>query len=535
MINSIVKNLPRWTPISGSLIAFIVVVLILTPVLLNQLPPIHDYSHHLSRIIILSDLENPVYNLYYQQGSLLLPNMAMEIIAIPLAHFVGAETASRFFVMLSLLSVLFGTMMLHKAAHKRFSPWPLLASAILFNTIFRFGFLNYIFGLGIAFFAAGLWLLMKPSFFRLLFTLLASILLIFLHFSAFGVFAVIVGSIEIHAASVRWQHKDFKFSTLQLLVSTTPFIITFALFMFFSPTAEIIDKGFSYPNYLGAKPFGALYSILTDITWLNIVYFSSMAVIFSFLLLTRRINISSSLSLALLVMIAALIMLPSSAMGNVFVDVRLGPVITLLFIATIDIKATDININRFIACLAVILATLTSVGMNYKWGDYNHQVSKIIKVFDQTETGATIFSASSLPDPKLITDTPERRAAWNPSLKHIASYAVMYGPKFVPMTFANPQMQPLNVSGDYLAIKAFQGDNPRKTLNGSQLEIFLLEIKANLASGIWPTLDNVYVFVIGFDRIEDSFNKAMLGSWAHIVELKDGYVLIKIKKGSLKE
>jgi len=527
MINSIVRNQPRWTPVSGSLIALVIVLLILAPTFLNQLIPLHDYSHHLARTIILSDLENPIYRQYYQQGSLLLPNMAMEIIAIPLTYFIGAETASRIFVMLSLLSVLFGTMMLHKAAHKRFSPWPLLASAILFNTIFRFGFLNYIFGLGVAFFAAGLWLLMKSSFFRLLFTLLASILLIFLHFSAFGVFAVIVGSIEIHAASIRWQHKDFKFSTLQFLLSTTPFIITFVLFMLLSPTAEIIEKGFAYPNYLGAKPFGALYSILTDITWLNIAYFSSIATLFSYLLLTRRINISSSLSVALLLMIAALIMLPSSAMGNVFVDVRLGPAIALLFIATIDIKATDVNINRLIACLALILAILTSIGISNKWGEYNHQVSKIINVFDQTETGATIFSASSLPDPQLITDTPERRAAWNPSLKHIASYAVLYGPKFVPMTFANPQMQPLNVSDDYLAIKAFQGDNPRKTLDGAQLEIFLLEIKANLASGMWPTLDNVYVFVIGFDRIENSFNKAMLGSWAHIVELNDDHVLIK--------
>ena len=106
------KTSPRIS-VSHTLVTFIVVLLILAPTFLNQLIPLHDYSHHLARTIILSDLENPVYSQFYKQGSLLLPNMAMEIIAVPLAHFVGAETASRIFVMLSLLSMLFGTMMLH--------------------------------------------------------------------------------------------------------------------------------------------------------------------------------------------------------------------------------------------------------------------------------------------------------------------------------------------------------------------------------------------------------------------------------------
>jgi len=113
MINPISKKLPRWTPVTGSFVAFIIVLLILALTLLNQLIPLHDYSHHLPRIIILSDLDNLVYSQYYQQGSLLSPNMAMEVITVPLAHFVGAEPASRIFVMLSLLSLLFSTMMLH--------------------------------------------------------------------------------------------------------------------------------------------------------------------------------------------------------------------------------------------------------------------------------------------------------------------------------------------------------------------------------------------------------------------------------------
>ena len=525
--NSVIKNLTNWTPISGSLIVLIITALIILPVFLTQLIPLNDYPFHLARIVILSDLDHPVYSEFYKQGSFLLPNMAMDMIAIPLASFVGAETASRIFVMLSLLSMLFGTMMLHYAAHKRFSPWPLLAVVFLFNGIFRYGFLNYIFGMGVAFFAAGLWLWMKPGYFRILVALIFSLLLVLLHFAAFGIFAIIVGSIEIHAASTSWRKLGLKVSIRRLFLSAAPFLMTIALFMLLSPTAEVANNGWNYPNYLGAKPYGALYSLLTGITWLDIISISSILILPIFLLFARRINIASNIMSAMLMMMIAFIVLPGSLMGSAFVYVRLGPAIALLWIAAIDVKAADINANRLIVILVILLSVLTSSGITSQWHDFNQKTSEIVSVFDKTETGATIFSATAQPYTLLIADTPERRFAWNPPLKHIGSYAVLYGPKFVPMTFVDPMKQPLNVAEKYQDVKAFQGNNPRKTYSGPELEQFLLEIRAHLSDGNWPPLDNVYVFVMGFDRIKDDFNPSILKGWAHVSESGDDYVLIK--------
>jgi len=528
MPNKILKSLLLWTPISGSVILLIILCLIIAPVVLNPFPPLHDYPHHLARIIILSDLENPIYHQFYKHGSFLIPNMAMEIIAVPLAHLMGAEAASRLFVMLSLLSMMLGTVMLHKVAHKRFSPWPLLAVMFLFNCFFRFGFLNYIFGIGASFFAASIWLSIKPGYNRFFLTLLTSFILILLHFSAFGIFALLVCSFEIYETTMGWQQKKVKQSVIQLLVTTIPFFITISLFMLFSPTAEIISEKFAYPSYFGAKPFGAFYSILTSITWLNIVCLSSLVIAVSLTIYTKSIKISSPLSVAFIVISIALVLLPSSLMGNVFVDVRLGPVIALLGIAAIDIKANHLKMNSVIAGLAILLATLISIGISYQWRDFNVAITKNISVFDSTEVGATIFSATSLPDPQLITDTPERRAAWNPTLKHIASYAVLYGAKFVPMTFANPRMQPLNVSDEYLAIKAFQGDNPRKVINGSQLKKFIMEIKKNVLNENWPKLHNIYIFVMGFERVKDSFDISDFNDEVKVIEFDNNHILLSL-------
>ena len=526
-MNSILKNLIRWSPVSGSLIVLVIMALVVTPVILNQLIPLNDYPFHLARIIILSELDNPVYSQFYKQGSFLLPNMAMDMIAVPLASFIGAETASRIFVMLSLLSMLLGTMMLHMAAHKRFSPWPLLVVTLLFNGIFRYGFLNYIFGMGIAFFAAGLWLWMKPSLFRTFFTLIASLFLVLLHFEAFAVFAVIIGSIEIHSATILWRKKGSTATIFQLFLSAAPFLIVIFLFIAISPTAEVASQGFGYPTYLGAKPLGAIYSLLTGISWLDITCFTSLIIIFLFLFYKGALKFSPPLLLAFLMMSLALIVLPSSIMGSHFVDIRLGPPIALLWIAAIDVKTDNVNANRLVACLSIFLALITSNAVRHQWRDFNKQISSITQVFDKTEMGATIFNATTQPFTHLIADSAKERLAWNPPLKHIASYAVLYGPKFVPMTFVDPTKQPLNVSDKYLAVKAFQGDNPRKTLTGLELEQFLVEIRDHLQNGDWPPLENTYVFVMGFGRIKDDFDISTLEGWAHIAELNDDHILIK--------
>jgi len=522
------KSLTHWTPLSGSIIVLFITMLVIAPVYLTQYPPLNDYPWHLARIIILSDLDSPVYSEFYKAGSFLLPNMAMDMVAIPLANLVGPENASRIFVALSLLSVMFGIMMLHKAAHKRFSPWPLLAVALLFNAMFRYGFLNYIFGMGIAFFAAGVWLLIKSRIRRIIFTLLMSLLLIMLHFAAFGIFAVIVGSVEIHNTVGRWRQKGFKTSISHLINSAIPFLIATSLFLLLSPTAEVTSSSIIYPSSRSDKPLAAIYSLLTGITWLDIVFWLSLISSTLYLYFTKRLNFSPSLILAMVMMMLAYIVLPGTIKEVHFVYIRLAPAIALLGIAAIDIKSNDIHTDRLVAILAVLLALTTSTGLTYEWHKFNQKTAEIIKTFDSIETGATVFSATAQPYTRLITNTPERHEAWQPPLKHVSSYAILSGPKFVPMTFAHPTMQPLNVSDKYQNVKAFQGDNPRKTFSGPALEKFLLSIREHLTDGSWPPLKNIYVFVMGFDRIEHDFNREILTGWANISKFHDDHILINL-------
>src|SRR5580704_2460817 len=145
------------------LITLVIALLTLVPIFVTRYLPINDYPFHLGRMIILAQLDNPVFARFYQQGSFLLPNVGMDAVVIPLSKILGPERATRVFVEITLITMLLGAVALHWAAHRRLSAWPLLTVAVLYNGIFRFGFFNYLFGLGLAFAAAALWLTMQKG------------------------------------------------------------------------------------------------------------------------------------------------------------------------------------------------------------------------------------------------------------------------------------------------------------------------------------------------------------------------------------
>ena len=223
-----------WIFVAASVIA----VLALLPVLATRYLPLHDYPFHLARIVILAQLNNPFLARFYEQGSFLLPNIGMDAIAVPLSSLLGPERATRFFVDLTLLTPLLGAILLHRAAHGRFSAWPLLAVLFLHNGIFRFGFFNYLFGMGLALAAAALWMVLKPGLARFAIGLVLSILLLWCHFEAFAVFAVVCGGVEIERAWEEARQAGPVRAAMDLALAAAPFVTCLVLFILVSPTAE---------------------------------------------------------------------------------------------------------------------------------------------------------------------------------------------------------------------------------------------------------------------------------------------------------
>jgi hypothetical protein len=475
-----------------------IAILALIPVYATRFLPINDYPFHLARMAILAQLDNPIFARFYEQGSFFLPNMAMDAIAVPLSMILGPELATRVFVELTLLTILFGTMLLHWAAHRRLSVWPLLAIVLLHNGIFRFGFFNYLFGMGCALAAAALWMILRPGLVRLAIAFVASNFLIYCHMEAFGVFGIIAGSIEIERAYTAWRrHRSWKILT-DLIYSVSPFLASIALFILLSPTAAVAGKGFAYSPGLGTKPLGGLFSLSSGILWLDALSLACIMGAGAWLAISRNLVISRPLAFASIMMSLALFVVPSSVMGALYADVRIGPVIALLIIATFDLRADAPRLASF-ALLATVLTlgAIRAAVLTQIWAGYDREIGSIVTAVDKIEPGSTLFAATSEDYPNLIADTPQRRAAWSPPLKHVASYAILGSPVFVPMTWAEPTQQPLLVRAAYQDAYVFQGNNPRKVYDKEALPTFIAAIEEKLESGTWSGLGNVYLLVVG--------------------------------------
>ena len=247
--------------------------------------------------------------------------------------------------------------------------------------------------------------------------------------------------------------------------------------------------------------------------------------VFAWLVLARKITVSPPLALATIMMALALFVVPDSLMGALYADVRIGPAIGLLAIAAFALRADTGRAAVYaVASAVVVLGLVRSVTLTECWAVYDREIASIVSSITKIEPGSTLFAATSQSYPSLIADSAERRIPWSPPLKHVASYAVLGSPVFVPMTWAEPTQQPLNVNDAYRAPYVFQGNNPRKVYDAAALPEFVKSIADNVESGQWQGLGNVYVLVVG----EEGAKSALSMRSVTVVAQGDRFALIRV-------
>ncbi len=488
--------------LSGSRLALVLLVstlclLVVLPFVLVRFPPLNDYPFHLARVVILAQIHDPQIAHFYSRGSFLLPNVAMDVFTIPLAAILGAEAAVRLFVEFTLIVVLVGAILLHRVAHGVQSPWPLLCVVLLHNGIFRFGFLNYLFGVGLALAASAVWLALPRRLPRLVFQLGASLVLLLCHLEAFGVFAIIVGGCELQTVILDWNNRPFLLHIRNLLTSALPFLFSIALFVLLSPTAGMAGHTMRWEFGLAAKAIAGLFSLSSGIIWLDLVTAGALAGLSVWLAWTRRLVVSPALGAAALLLFLAYMIVPERAMGALYIDVRLGPALAIVALLSLDLRSDVPHyIKRAVFVLALVLAGLRCAALSAQWTSYDRQTAAIVASFDRIQSGATLFAATSQPYTRLVADTSEKRAVWQPPLKHVASYAALHGAIFVPATWSDPTQQPLVVKPAFVDVKQFQGSSPFILSDGKAFDAFLNSLDNRLSDGRWPDLGSVYLLVV---------------------------------------
>jgi hypothetical protein len=475
----------------------VLTILAVVPFWVVRFPPINDYPSHLARIVVLSQLNDAIYSHFYRIGSFLLPNVALDAFAAPLAHLVGAESAVRWFVELGLVLTLLGAVALHSSLHRTFSPWPLLTFTLLHNGIFRFGFFNYLFGVALALLAGAAWSRMPRGVGRLMLSLASSVALIFCHLEALGVFAMIVAGTELASAALDWRRTKIWTTVAGLALSASPILVTLVLFLAFSPTASAGREAIKYAPGLGTKPIGALFSLSSGIIWLDVLSAIVLLGLGVALYWRRSLTLSWGMAAASMLALLVLYATPTEILGAQFADSRLGVVLGLFLLLSLDLKATAPRRDFLLTMIVVaLLAVIRVTALTSEWVHFDREIEPIVSAFNKIEPGSTLFAATSQASTRLIADTPEKRAVWRPPLKHVASYVVLHAPVFVPEIWTFPTQQPLLTRDSFDGPKDFQGTNPLIVPSMIQLAAVARVLDLNLRDSNWKGLGPVYLLVI---------------------------------------
>lgn len=172
----------------------------LLPLFLVDVVPLANMPNHMARIRALAEIgQDPSLALHYRLNWGLQPNLAVDLLLTPLAGFVPVLELGRWFTILTVLVMIGGVLALHRALHGSVGLWPLALFLFVYNHVLAWGFLNFLFGLGLALWLFAAWVATRDhaGWRRTVLFGVAGIAMFFVHLMALGIYAMLVGAWEL--------------------------------------------------------------------------------------------------------------------------------------------------------------------------------------------------------------------------------------------------------------------------------------------------------------------------------------------------
>jgi hypothetical protein len=417
----------------------------LCPVLLVPIPAMVDYPNHLARMYILSRIGTPDANPFYQVVWALYPNLAMDLLIPQMARLIGVENASRFFLLLSQVSIVTGALALERVVKGRVQISGFAAVMFLYCLPFTWGFLNFEFGLGVALWgiAAMLNAQGRSWSYRLVVNAIFVAALFAAHFFALGIYGATVGLHELWRV---WQRKVSALDTaLRLLVLAVPVV---ALLVIMVLTAGAIG-GEGTRWYFEFKPlwlfrimngYSLTVSAATMVVLLGFVYAATKRGILKF----EPAGFWLAIGFALLYLA-----MPSRLFGTSFADFRIIAAAAFILPAFCTLSLPSRR-WEWAALSCVTLVTLANLAVVFfVWLSYRADYAAMIESFRKIERGSLVLiGGSGAGDDPPFHDLTEYPIYYAPTL------AVHYANAFVPGLFTAVGKQPVRVGPivEHLAI-----------------------------------------------------------------------------------
>jgi hypothetical protein len=412
------------------------------PIFSTVLPPILDYPNHLARMHILAAHgTSPILDQFYSVEWAALPNLAMDLIVPPLSRIMPLGLAGQLFILLVFAVMAGGGAALNRVLHGHWSYWSLGTFVVLYNRILLWGFLNYLFGLGLAFGAAALWLASArwPGWRRALVSSIAAALVYFSHVAAFGVYALILAGLEAGPGLVLLHQRDWRALAARLAVAIPQFLIPAAISL--SGWGKSAGGEISYGSFL--RKIDLLFSLFDSYDRpFEIVCFAGFVVLLLTLAARRQLGLAAGMRWPLALVVLAYLALPSQLMSGSGADRRMAVVIFMVILAGSLPRPASAVGARVIASLMILLFVSRLAVFEARWLEADAVYRQDLARLDALPEGAKL--AVAVPGSAV-------QVGKDPEL-HLPNLAIIRRQAFVPTLFAFPSQQPVALTPPYAAL-----------------------------------------------------------------------------------
>ncbi len=470
----------------------------LIPIVLVRFPPLVDYPNHLARMYLLTHLDSAnILSEFYRIEWAVLPNLAMDLIVPPLTKIFPLDIAGRIFIAIVLLLLLSGACALFYAIHRRFSVWPLLAVLFLYNRVMLWGFLNYLFGLGLMLWVLAAWIYFsdRTTFVRATAFIIPALCLFFSHMFALGIYGLCVAGYEF---SVHWR-QGLRNLAVAWSIALVQFILPGILFLVFSPTAPAAETGLYYGSILW-RFVAVLYPVLNYNPALDIGTAVALGGLFVTGILMKKVQIAKAMYGPLALLFIFFWITPMNMFTGGRLEMRVS--IALVFVLTASSAPVPGSIRHWrigLALLLILFGIRTSV-LTSHWFRAADIYSQYLKAFEQIKPGERLFTAIASP------------GVWKPfpvPLTHVPCLAIIERSAFVPTLFVYPAQQPVQLAEDH-AKQIKQYSNP------------------NYEYGRMPEMDNILNNYDYFLIVNEQYFRVKLDiSWPEVYR-GDNFRLLKV-------